>query len=412
MRGEREMKQLQIPDIDLNQELSKCKSMEDLVGKNGLMQRLFGNIIQQFLEAEMEEHLGREKYERDNTEEKNYRNGYSKKNIKTSFGEVELDVPRDRNAEFEPQVVKKYETVCNELDKKVIGLYSVGVSVDDIQAEIHDLYGVDISPAMISKITDKVIEAAIAWQNRPLEAVYPIVYMDAIHFKVREEHKIISKAAYICMALDMKGHKDILGIWVGEQEGAKFWLSVCNDLKNRGVRDIIIACMDGLKGLPEAIRAVFPNVSIQSCIIHQIRNSIKYIASKDSKTFIKDLKGVYQAVNEQEALDSLDILESTWGNKYGIVIQSWRNNWDNLSTYFAFPPEIRKIIYTTNALEGFNRQLRKFTKIKTSFPTDDSLRKSLFLCTERIMSKWTSPMQNWSLILAQLSIMFEDRLEQ
>lgn len=272
--------------------------------------------------------------------------------------------------------------------------------------------GVDISPAMISKITDKVIEAAIAWQNRPLEVVYPIVYMDAVHFKVKEEHKIVSKAAYICMALDVKSHKDILGIWVGEQEGTKFWLSVCNDLKNRGVKDILIACMDGLKGLPEAIKAVFPNVSIQSCIIHQIRNSIKYIASKDSKTFIKDLKGVYQAVNEEEALNSLDMLESTWGHKYSIVIHSWRNNWDNLSTYFAFQPEIRKIIYTTNALEGFNRQLRKFTKIKTSFPTDDSLRKSLYLSTERIMIKWTSPMQNWSLILAQLSIMFEDRLEQ
>lgn len=406
------MKQLQIPDIDLNKELNKCKSMEDLVGRNGLMQRLFGNIIQQFLEAEMEDHLGREKYERDNSEEKNYRNGHSQKNIKTSFGEVELEVPRDRNAEFEPKIVKKYETVCNELDKKVIGLYSRGMSVDDIKSEINELYGVDISPAMISKITDKVIETAIAWQNRPLEAVYPIVYMDAVHFKVKEEHRIVSKAAYICMALDMKGHKDILGIWIGEQEGAKFWLSVCNDLKNRGVRDILIACMDGLKGLPDAIKAVFPNVSIQNCIIHQIRNSIKYIASKDSKTFMKDLKGVYQAVNEEEALKALDMLESTWGHKYSIVIQSWRNNWDNLSTYFAYPPEIRKIIYTTNALEGFNRQLRKFTKIKTSFPTDDSLRKSLYLATEQIMVKWTSPMQNWALILAQLSIMFEDRLEQ
>lgn len=406
------MKQLQIPDIDLSKELNKCKSMEDIVGKNGLMQRLFGNIIQQFLEAEMEDHLGREKYERDNSEEKNYRNGYSQKNIKTSFGEVELDVPRDRNAEFEPKIVKKYETVCNELDKKVIGLYSRGMSVDDIKSEIDELYGVDISPAMISKITDKVIETAIAWQNRPLEAVYPIVYMDAVHFKVKEEHRIVSKAAYICMALDMRGHKDILGIWIGEQEGAKFWLSVCNDLKNRGVRDILLACMDGLKGLPDAIKAVFPNVSIQSCIIHQIRNSIKYIASKDSKTFMKGLKGVYQAVNEEEALNALDVLESTWVNKYSIVIQSWRNNWDNLSTYFAFPPEIRKIIYTTNALEGFNRQLRKFTKIKTSFPTDDSLRKSLYLATEQIMIKWTSPMQNWALILAQLSIMFEDRLEQ
>lgn len=406
------MKQLQIPDIDLNNELNKCKNMEDLVGKNGLMQRLFGNIIQQFLEAEMEEHLGRDRYERNNNEEKNYRNGYSQKNIKTSFGEVDVNVPRDRKAEFSPRIVKKYETVCNELDKKVIGLYARGMSVDDIKSEIDELYGVDISPAMISKITDKVMETAIAWQNRSLDPVYPIVYMDAIHFKVKEEHRIISKAAYICMALDMKGYKDILGIWIGEQEGAKFWLTVCNDLKNRGVRDILIACMDGLKGLPDAIKAVFPNVSIQNCIIHQIRNSIKYIASKDSKAFMRDLKTVYQATSEQVALNSLQTLEENWGGKYSIVMQSWRNNWENLSTYFDFPPEIRKIIYTTNALEGFNRQLRKFTKIRTSFPTDDSLMKSLFLATEQIMKKWTSPSQNWALTLAQLSIMFEERLEQ
>lgn len=406
------MKQLQIPDINLNNELSKCKSMEDLVGKNGLMQRLFGNIIQQFLEAEMEEHLGREKYERDNRDDKNYRNGYSTKNIRTSFGEVDVDIPRDRKAEFEPKIVKKYETVCNELDKKVIGLYARGMSVDDVAAEIKELYGVDLSPAMISKITDKIMETAVAWQNRSLDPVYPIVYMDAVHFKVREEHRIVSKAAYICMALDMKGYKDILGIWVGEQEGAKFWLSVCNDLKNRGVKDIILACMDGLKGLPEAIKAVFPDVNIQSCIIHQIRNSIKYIASKDSKAFMKDMKAVYQATSEQVAIDALQALEATWGAKYSIVIQSWNNNWDKLSTYFAFPPEIRRIIYTTNALEGFNRQLRKFTKIRTTFPTDESLSKSLYLATEQIMKKWTSPVQNWSLILAQLSIMFENRLEQ
>ncbi|AKN29704.1 transposase [Clostridium carboxidivorans P7] len=406
------MKQLQIPDIDFNKELNKCRSMEDLIGKNGLMQRLFGDIIQQFLEAEMEEHLGREKYERDISENKNYRNGYSSKNIRTSFGEVDVNVPRDRNSKFEPKIVKKYETVCNELDKKVIGLYARGMSVDDIKSEIDELYGVDISPAMISKITDKVMETAIAWQNRSLDCVYPIVYMDAIHFKVKEEHRIVSKAAYICMALDIKGYKDILGIWVGEQEGAKFWLSVCNDLKNRGVRDIIIACMDGLKGLPDAIKAVFPNVSIQNCIVHQIRNSIKYIASKDSKAFMKDLKNVYKATNEDVALNALQSLEDTWGEKYSIVIQSWRNNWQNLSTYFDFPPEIRRIIYTTNALEGFNRQLRKFTKIRTSFPTDDSLMKALYLATEQIMKKWISPSQNWSLTLAQLSIMFEDRLEQ
>lgn len=406
------MRELNIPDIDLKKELSKCDSMEDLVGKNGLMQRLFGNIIQQFLEAEMEEHLGRDKYVRNDTEDKNYRNGYSSKNIKTSFGEVAVNVPRDRNAEFNPKIVKKYETVCNELDKKVIGLYARGMSVDDIKSEIDELYGVDISPSMISKITDKVMETALDWQNRSLDPVYPIVYLDAIHFKVKDDHKIVNKAAYICMALDMKGYKDILGIWIGEQEGAKFWLSVCNDLKNRGVKDIVLACMDGLKGLTEAIRAVFPDVNIQSCIIHQIRNTIKYVASKDSKAFIRDLKTVYKATNEEVAINALQTLEATWGDKYPIVIQSWNNNWENLSTYFDFPPEIRRIIYTTNALEGFNRQLRKFTKIRTSFPTDDSLRKALYLATEQIMTKWTSPCQNWSSTLAQLSIMFEDRIEQ
>jgi putative transposase len=406
------MNALEIPDIDLKKELSKCKSMEDLVGKNGLMQRLFGGIIQQFLEAEMEDHLGREKYKRQSVEDKNYRNGYSSKNIRTSFGEVGVDVPRDRKAEFEPKIVKKYETVCNELDKKVIGLYARGMSVDDIKSEIDELYGVDISPSMISKITDKVMDTVTAWQNRALDPMYPIVYMDAVHFKVRDQHRIVSKAAYICMALDTKGYKDILGIWVGEQEGAKFWLSVCNDLKNRGVRDILLACMDGLKGLPDAVKAVFPEVNIQSCIIHQIRNSIKYIPSKDMKAFIKDLKGVYQAVNETMASQSLQALEAKWGEKYPIVIQSWNNNWDNLSTYFDFPQEIRKIIYTTNALEGFNRQLRKFTKIRTVFPTEDSLTKALYLATEQIMVKWTSPRQNWANTLAQLSIMFEDRLEQ
>jgi transposase-like protein len=406
------MNALEIPDIDLNKELSKCKSMEDLVGKNGLMQRLFGGIIQQFLEAEMEDHLGRQKYERQGDPVKNYRNGYSSKNIKSSFGEVDVDIPRDRSSEFEPKILKKYETVCNELDKKIIGLYARGMSVDDIKSEIDELYGVDLSPAMVSKITDKVMDTATAWQNRSLDPLYPIVYMDAVHFKVRDDHRIVSKAAYICMALDIKGHKDILGIWVGEQEGAKFWLSVCNDLKNRGVKDIILACMDGLKGLPDAIKIVFPEVNIQTCIIHQIRNSIKYIASKDCKTFMKDLKTVYKAINETMATQALQSLENTWGNKYPIVIQSWNNNWENLSTYFDFPPEIRKIIYTTNALEGFNRQLRKYTKIRTTFPTDDSLRKALYLATEQIMLKWTAPSQNWSSTLAQLTIMFGNRLEQ
>lgn len=361
------MKDIIVPDVDYQTEVKKCKTMEDVVGKNGLMQKLFKDVIQQLLDAEMEEHLGRDKYERNDICDKNYRNGYSSKNVSSSFGEVNLDIPRDRNAEFEPKVVKKYETVCNELDKKIIGLYACGMSVRDIQSEMEELYGIDVSPSMISKITDKVVEAAAEWQSRTLESVYPIVYMDAMHFKVRDDNKIVSKAAYICMALDMTGKKDILGIWIGEAEGAKFWLSVCNDLKNRGLEDILIACMDGLKGLPEAIKTVYPDVSIQTCIVHQIRNSFKYIASKDQKEFMKDLKSVYKAFNEETALLNLDSLKEKWYQKYSVVIDSWYNNWTNLSTFFAYPEDIRRIIYTTNALEGFNRQLRKYTKIRTVF---------------------------------------------
>ncbi|MGL5718432.1 MAG: IS256 family transposase [Paraclostridium sp.] len=406
----KDQREIIIPDLDYQSEVRKCKTMEDIVGKNGLMQKLFKDVVQQLLEAEMEEHLGRERHERIDEVNPNYRNGYSTKTIESSFGEVGLDIPRDRKSQFEPKVVKKYETVCNELDKKIIGLYACGMSVRDIQSEMEELYGIDVSPSMISKITDKVVEAAAEWQSRELEEVYPIVYMDAMHFKVRDDSKIVSKAAYICMALDMNGKKDILGIWIGESEGAKFWLSVCNDLKNRGLNDILIACMDGLKGLPEAIKTVFPDVCIQTCIVHQIRNSLKYIASKDQRDFMNDLKGVYRAFNEETALANLDILKDKWYSKYSVVIDSWYNNWTNLNTYFAYPHEIRRIIYTTNALEGFNRQLRKYTKVRTVFPTDESLRKSLYLSTMKIIEKWTSPNQNWSSTLGQLTIMFGDRI--
>lgn len=404
------MKNIIIPDIDYQAEVKKCKTMEDIVGKDGLMQKLFKDVMQQLLEAEMEEHLGREKYERSDNSDTNYRNGYSSKTISSSFGDIGLDVPRDRKSEFEPKVVKKYETVCNELDKKIIGLYACGMSVRDIQSEMEELYGIDVSPSMISKITDKVVEAAAEWQSRTLDEIYPIVYMDAMHFKVRDDNKIVSKAAYICMALDMKGKKDILGIWIGESEGAKFWLSVCNDLKNRGLNDILIACMYGLKGLPEAIKTVYPDVNIQTCIVHQIRNSLKYIASKDQREFIKDLKSVYRAFNEETALENLDILKDKWHNKYSVVIDSWYNNWPNLATFFDFSEDIRRIIYTTNSLESFNRQLRKYTKVRTVFPTDESLRKSLYLSTMKIIEKWTSPNQNWASTLAQLTIRFEDRI--
>lgn len=401
-------------NFDYNEEVKKCKTIDDVIGKDGLVQRLIKDVLENILEVEMGEHLGRDKYDRQtdiDQDDRNYRNGYSKKTLRSSFGDVDLDVPRDRKAEFEPQIVKKYETVCNELDKKIISLYAKGMSTRDIQAEVEDLYGITLSPSMISKITDKVIATATEWQNRMLDEIYPIVYLDAMYFKVRSNGKIVNKAVYICLGYTLEGYKDILGIWVDEAEGAKFWLSICNDLKNRGVKKILIACMDGLKGFPQAIKTVFPTVDIQTCIVHQIRNSIKYIASKDKKAFMKDLKEVYKATTEELALAQLDNLKEKWGSNYGMVIDSWYNNWNNLDTFFKFSPQIRKLIYTTNVLEGFNRQVRKFTKVRTIFPTDESLNKCVYLATMEIMEKWTQPIHNWGTTLAELSLYFEEQLK-
>ena len=400
-------------NFDYNEEVKKCKTIDDVIGKDGLVQRLIKDVLENILEVEMGEHLGRDKYDRQtdiDQDDRNYRNGYSKKTLRSSFGDVDLDVPRDRKAEFEPQIIKKYETVCNELDKKIISLYAKGMSTRDIQAEVEDLYGITLSPSMISKITDKVIATATEWQNRMLDEIYPIVYLDAMYFKVRSNGKIVNKAVYICLGYTLEGYKDILGIWVDEAEGAKFWLSICNDLKNRGVKKILIACMDGLKGFPQAIKTVFPTVDIQTCIVHQIRNSIKYIASKDKKAFMKDLKEVYKATTEDLALAQLDNLKEKWGSNYGMVIDSWYNNWNNLDTFFKFSPQIRKLIYTTNVLEGFNRQVRKFTKVRTIFPTDESLNKCVYLATMEIMEKWTQPIHNWGTTLAELSLYFEEQL--
>ena len=401
-------------NFDYNEEVKKCKTIDDVIGKDGLVQRLIKDVLENILEVEMGEHLGRDKYDRQtdiDQDDRNYRNGYSKKTLRSSFGDVDLDVPRDRKAEFEPQIIKKYETVCNELDKKIISLYAKGMSTRDIQAEVEDLYGITLSPSMISKITDKVIATATEWQNRMLDEIYPIVYLDAMYFKVRSNGKIVNKAVYICLGYTLEGYKDILGIWVDATEGAKFWLSICNDLKNRGVKKILIACMDGLKGLPQAIKTVFPTVDIQTCIVHQIRNSIKYIASKDKKAFMKDLKEVYKAPTEDLALAQLDNLKEKWGSNYGMVIDSWYNNWNNLDTFFKFSPQIRKLIYTTNVLEGFNRQVRKFTKVRTIFPTDESLNKCVYLATMEIMEKWTQPIHNWGTTLAELSLYFEEQLK-
>ena len=402
----------EIAEIDYKTELKKCKTMEDVVGKNGLMQKLLKDVMQNLLEAEMSAHLGRDKYERNEEAPKNYRNGHiAPKTVKTSLGEIEVETPRDRNGEFEPQILQRYKTVCNDLDKKVIGLYAKGMSTRDIKTELEELYGINVSPSMISMITDKVMGDAAQWQNRALDKVYPIVYLDAVHFKVKQEDgRIVSKASYICLGINQSGYKDVLGIWVGESEGAKFWLSVCNELKKRGVEDILITCIDGLKGFPDAIKTVFPNTTIQTCVIHQIRNSIKYVASKDQKPFMADLKPVYKAASEEIALQQLQLLENKWGKKYGVVVSSWYNNWENLSTYFQYPENIKRIIYTTNTLEGFNRQLRKATKVKTMFPSDDALKKSLYLATGDIMRKWSMPVANWAQTIAQFSIIFGARM--
>lgn len=406
------MGNMEAKNINFQEEVKKCKTMEDVLGKNGLMQKLFKDVIQNMLEAEMAEHLGRAKYERpEDTTSDNYRNGYRTKPLKNSMGEVEIDVPRDRNGKFKPIAVTNYKSTCNELDNKIIAMYAKGLSARDIKDHLEELYGINVSPSMISAITDKVMGAAADWQNRQLDKVYPIVLFDAIHYKVRYESTIVSRAAYICLGITKSGHKDILGIWIGESEGAKFWLSVFNELKNRGIEDILIACMDGLKGLPDAIKTVFPKVEVQTCIIHQIRNSLKYVASKNQKEFIADLKLVYKASSEEIAMQQLELLDKKWGNKYRVVVDSWFNNWDNLSTYFKYPPDIRRIIYTTNTLEGFNRQLRKVTKVKTVFPTDDALKKSLYLATVDIMKKWSQPIQNWGRTISQFAIMFDGRLD-
>lgn len=397
--------------INFSEELKKCKTQDDLFGEEGLIKRMVKTAIEGMMQAEMEEYLGRKKNEPVSSDDPNYRNGYRNKDLRSSAGEMEIEIPRDRKGGFQPKVIENYETSCGEFDRKIISMYSKGMSVRDIQSELKDIYGVEVSPAFISVATDKVMTVVTDWQNRMLDRVYPIVYMDAIYYKVKTDGRIVSRAAYVCLGINTEGHKDILGIWVGESEGAKFWLSVCNELKARGVQDILLASVDGLKGLPDAIKAVFPQAEIQTCIVHQIRNSVKYVASKDQKEFIKDLKPVYKAASEDIAFQNLGALETKWGKKYEVVIQSWYNNWEHLSTFFKYPADIRRVIYTTNTLEGFNRQLRKYTKTKCVFPTDESLKKSLYLATMNIMKKWTMPVASWGQTVAQFSIMFPGRFD-
>lgn len=392
-------------------ELAKAKSMDDFFGKEGIFARLFAHTIEEMLETELSEHLGYEPYEVKGRNSGNSRNGRYTKKLRSSGGETSIQVPRDRNGKFEPQVVKKQVANTNELEDKIIGMYAKSMSVRDIQETLRELYGVDVSPTTLSAITDKVWELVEEWQNRSLASVYPIIYLDAIHIKLRREGKVETIAVYTVLGVDGEGHRDVLDHWVGEgNETSNFWLSVISDLQNRGVKDIFIACMDGLSGFKEAVLAVFPQTQIQRCVIHQIRNSLKYITWTDRKAFMLDLKEVYQAATRESAEAHLRQLGEKWGAKYAVAIRSWQNNWEDLATFFAYPAEIRRLIYTTNAVEGYHRQLRKVTKSKSIFPTPEAARKLLFLANRDILKKWTMPIQNWPLILNQLVIRFEGRL--
>jgi transposase-like protein len=401
-----------MPSLEVIQrELGSAKSIDDFFGKEGIFARLFAKTLEQMLEAEMTEHLGYERYEAKGRKSGNNRNGSYTRQVRTSAGEVEVEVPRDRNGEFEPKILRKYDTSSNELEDKITALYAKGMSTRDITALLQETYGVEVSAQTITNITEKVMPLVEEWQNRPLAAVYPILYLDAIYFNLKKEHKVEQRAIYTALAVDLDGRKDVLGHWVSPgPEGASFWLGVVTDLKNRGVRDIFIACVDGLTGFKEAIQSVFPQVELQRCIVHQIRNSLKYVVWKDRKAFAADLRTIYQAPTREAGELALLHLAEKWGEPYAMAVRSWENNWEDLATFFDYTPEIRRLIYTTNPIEGYHRQLRKVTKSKALFPSPEAARKMLWLAHSDIVKKWTMPVPNWANILNQLAIRFEGRV--
>lgn len=378
---------------------------ESLGGKDGILAPLVKRILEAGLEGEMDGHLQEDT-------EPNRRNGKGRKKVKTGQGEVEIATPRDRNSSFEPQMVRKRQrTLGDGLDNKVLALYAKGFSYRDIQSYLEESFGLEVSTAKLSAITDKIIPELREWQDRPLEPIYCFVWLDAIHFKVREDGRVVNKAVYCVLGVDQDGQKDLLGMYIGQSEGAKFWLTVLTDLQNRGVEDILIACIDNLKGFAEAIESVFPQTEVQLCVVHQVRNCLRYVASKDQKVFMKDLRRIYTVASKDTAAQRLDELEQQWGKKYPLVIKSWRDNWDRLSAFFKYSKDIRRVIYTTNTIEGFHRQLRKVTKTKGAYPSDIALMKVLYLAYSEISKKWTMPLRNWALTLSQLSIHFEGRLK-
>ncbi|MFA5015622.1 MAG: IS256 family transposase [Actinomycetota bacterium] len=397
---------------DQLRKLIKQYNLKDTADIQNMLKDMFSDAISEMLQAELEEDLGYTKYDYKNKATTNSRNGYSKKNLKSNYGDTEIKVPRDRDGEFEPKIVKKNQTTLPSIEDQVLSMYAKGMTTRDIEKHLESLYGIDASPELISRITDKILPLVTEWQNRPLEEIYGVVFMDAIHYKVRSEGRILSKAAYTAIGVNLEGIKEVLGIWVGEAESAKFWLSVLNEIKNRGVKDILIISVDGLKGFSEAIASAYPETEVQKCVLHQIRSSTRYISYKDIKAFTSDLKKIYRAATEELALKELDKLEEAWGKKYPLSIKSWRANWAELATYFKYPKEIRKIIYTTNNVESYHRQLRKVTKSKSIFPNDQALLKMLYLATMDASDRWTMRLRDWPLILSQLTIYFKERVSR
>jgi len=372
---------------------------------------IFADTLQEMLEAEMDHTLGYEKHDDANKQTQNRRNGHSQKTVRSEFGDTTLQIPRDRENEFDPIVVKKHQKNITGIEDQIIALYAKGVTTRDIQDHLQRLYGIEVSPVLISNVTNKIMPLIKEWQNRPLHSIYAVVFMDAIHFNVKQDGMITKKAAYMAVGIDLDGKKDVLGIWIGENESAKFWLSVLNEIRNRGVQDILIICVDNLTGFSEAISACYPEAEIQKCVVHQIRNSIRYVSYKDVKKITSALKPIYKASSEEAAQEELSQFEKEWGDKYPLIIRSWRQNWAEIATFFKYPPEIRKIIYTTNIIESYHRQLRKVTKGKSLFPSDEALLKMLYLATQDVLRKWTGRIPNWGQILLQLSIFFPDKVK-
>jgi putative transposase len=394
----------------LDELLKDYKTPEDITGENGLLKQLSKAVLERALEGEMTHHLGYEKHDKEQKDSSNRRNGKTSKTLKTKDGELRITIPRDRKGRFKPKIVPKHQRRFDGFDDKIISMYARGMTVREIQGHLLDIYGTEVSPDLISTVTDGVYEEVRAWQNRPLDAVYPIVYLDAIRIKARQNAQIVNKAVYMAIGVNVEGHKEVLGLWISEQEGAKFWMNVITEIKNRGVEDILIACVDGLKGFPEALEAIFPNTEVQLCIVHMIRNSLKYVSWKDRKAAAKDLKSVYTAVNEQEAQEALNDFTKIWDAKYPTIGALWQRHWSRIIPFLKYPEYIRKAIYTTNAIESLNSSLRKITKHRGSFPNDEAVIKILYLSLRNITKKWTMPIRPWRQALNQFMILFPNRM--